>query len=262
MGESEQNDAFFSRAGEDLVPAPHAHGPWSDTMLHGRLLGGLLARAIENEHAEPGLHFARLTVDLYRNSPLIPLKVTTSRVRAGRRIRVVDAFVTGENGPIARASAVLLRRGEQPEGTIWTLPSWDVLPPERLGPPRERGGATFEMWPVTSEGTVRNDFLTEERHRAWIRETRPLVEGESLSPFVRVALAADMASPIAHFGTTGLKFINADYSLNLSRLPLGEAIGLESAGHLSDEGVAVGQCVMYDASGPLGFCATSAVANG
>jgi hypothetical protein len=38
-------------------------------------------------------------------------------------------------------------------------------------------------------------------------------------------------------------------------------IGLEASGHLSEDGVAVGQCALYDLSGPIGFCTTSAVAN-
>lgn len=261
MGESEAKEAFFSVAGDELVPAPHARGPWAPGMLHGRLVGGLLARAIEREHAEEGLHFARLTVDLYRNSPLAPVRVDTDRVRDGRRIRVVDAFVSGENGPVARASAVLLRRGEQPEGTVWTAPVWDLPDPDELGEPRQKAGATFDVWPIAPDGTVRSDFKSGQRHRAWIRETRPLVAGESLSALARVALASDMASPVAHFGSKGLKFINADYSINLSRLPLGDAIGVEATGHLSEEGVAVGQCVLYDTAGPIGFCATSAIAN-
>lgn len=261
MAESENSEAFFSLVGVDMIPAPHARGPWAAGMLHGRLLGGLLARAIELDHAEEGLHFARLTVDLYRNSPLIPLRVRTDRVRDGRRIRVVDAFVTGENGAVARASAVLLRRGEQPAGTVWTAPAWDLPAPDELGSPRDRARATFDLWPVSPDGVVGTDFRSGLRHRAWIRETRPLVAGESLSPLVRVALAADMASPVAHFGSAGLKYINADYSINLGRLPLGDAIGIESAGHLSEEGVAVGHCVMHDTGGPIGFCSTSAIAN-
>ena len=256
MAEHEDHEAFFRIEGDEVIPAPSARGPWSADMLHGRLLGGLLARAIEREHAAEGLHVARLTVDLYRNSPLVPLRVTTERARDGRRIRVADAAITGPNGAVARASAVMLRRGEQPEGQTWNRPPWDVASPGELGESMTTGTALDVWW--MGPGT---ELSTAERHRAWVRETRPLVAGESLSPFVRVALAADMASPIAHFGSAGLKFINADYTLGLSRLPLGDVIGLEATGHLSEDGVAVGQCALYDLSGPIGFCTTSAVAN-
>jgi len=256
MAEQEDLEAFFTADGDELVPAPHARGPWSADMLHGRLLGGLMARAIERDHAEEGLHVARFTVDLYRNSPLIPLRISTTQVRDGRRIRVVDAAVIGERGPIARACAVLLKRGAQPAGEVWAAPVWDVPSPERLGAPRVHEGSTFDMWPIDGE-----TFFSAERHRVWVRETRPLVAGEPVSPMVRVALAADMASPMAHFGSAGLKYINADYSINLSRLPLGDTLGIEAAGHLSDEGIAAGQCVLYDTAGPIGFCATSAIVN-
>lgn len=256
MAEQEDLQAFFTVDGDELVPAPHARGPWAENMVHGRLLGGLLARAVERAHADPGLRLARFTVDLYRNSPLIPLRISSARVRDGRRIRVVDLTITAERGPVARASAVLLRSGEQPEGEIWAPSGWDVPPPDELGPPRRAEGSMFDMWPIEEAS-----FFSGVRHRCWIRDTHPLVEGEALSPLVRVALAADMASPMAHFGSGGLRFINADYSMNLSRLPLGDPIGIESGGHLSDDGIAAGQCRLYDTAGPIGFCATSAIAN-
>jgi hypothetical protein len=97
--------------------------------------------------------------------------------------------------------------------------------------------------------------------RAWIRETRELIAGESLSPFVRAALAADTASPLAHSADSGLEFINADYTLCLSRLPLGDALGLDASGHTSEEGIAVGHCTVHDLVGPIGYCMTTAVAN-
>ncbi|MCW2885364.1 MAG: hypothetical protein QOE54_3184 [Streptosporangiaceae bacterium] len=259
MAEREAGEAFFTESDGLLLPARHAHGPWSPDMLHGRLLGGLMAWAIEREHAADGLHFARFTVDLYRNSPLVPLRVGTVRVRDGRRIRVADATISGEHGAVARASAVLLRRGEQPKGRIWNAPAWDVPAPEEL-PPLARASGFNLRW-IPSGGATEDGFQSAERHRVWLRETRALVTGESLTPFIRVVLAADMASPMAHFGTAGLEFINADYTVSLSRLPLGDDIGIEGAGHLSDEGIAVGQCTLYDISGPVGFCATSAIAN-
>jgi hypothetical protein len=78
---------------------------------------------------------------------------------------------------------------------------------------------------------------------------------------VRAALAADFASPLANRGADGLRFINADYTLLLGRLPTSDAIGLESTGHLSDEGIAIGHCTMHDTSGPFAHCAVTAIAN-
>ncbi|MFB4274050.1 MULTISPECIES: thioesterase family protein [unclassified Nonomuraea] len=247
--------AFFTRKRDELVPAPHARGPWSPDMLHGRLLGGLAARALEERHAEPGLHFARLTVDLFRNSPMLPVTVETALVRDGRRIRVADATISTDQGVIARASAVLLRQGEQPEGerSIVT-PAWDEPAPS--GPPVEGGGWTppFDLWRVTEWGAPGPG-------RVWMREKYPLVDDEPLTPFVRVALAADFASPLSNAQADGLRFINADYTLTLARLPEGELVGVESTGHVGAGGVATGQVTVHDTAGPIGFCVVTAVAN-
>ena len=59
-------DSYFQSAGSGVVPFAHVHVPWGDDMLHGRLLGGLAARALEAEHGAPGWRAARLTVDLFR----------------------------------------------------------------------------------------------------------------------------------------------------------------------------------------------------
>lgn len=253
---------FFTLDGEYLVPAPSARSPWGAGMLHGRLIGGLAARAAETGYAEPGLHPARLTVDMFRNSPLTPLRVESRLVRDGRRIRVVDVEVSGGKGPIGRATVVFLRRGEQPAGQVWAAEPWNVPAPGELGEPHGAGawGAKFP-WDPPFDLWVLNGGGPRPRGRAWIRETHPMVEGEPVSPFVRTALAADFASPLSNGNADNVAFINADYTLALSRLPLGEAIGLESAGHLSEDGVAVGHCSLYDESGPIGHCVVTAIAN-
>ncbi|GAA5070467.1 hypothetical protein HNP84_001641 [Thermocatellispora tengchongensis] len=258
MAEDDPRPAFFTRAGDDLVPGPHARSPWAADMLHGRLVGGLAAMALEAEHAAPGLHPARLTVDMFRNTPLVPVRVTTTRVRDGRRIRVADAHLVTDRGPIGRASVVFLRRGGPARGEVWAPEPWAHPPLSELGEPA-RGGAwdpPFDLWWL---GGFRSGGS---RGRAWLRETHPLVAGEPVSPFVRAALAADFTSPLSNGGSAGLEYINADYTLALSRLPLGEAIGLESTGHLADEGVAIGHCAVYDESGPIGHCTVTALANG
>ncbi|NRQ37228.1 thioesterase family protein [Nonomuraea sp. NN258] len=222
-------------------------------MLHGRLLGGLAAMAIEQAHGDAALHPARLTVDLFRNSPMTPVTVTTTLVRDGRRIRVADALITTAQGVIGRASAVLLKRSEQPDGELPATPAWDERPPSGP-PPASEWDPPFDLWRLTEWGEPGP-------RRVWLRDTRPLVDGVPETPLTRAALAADFASPLSTLGAAGLAFINADYTLTLGRLPAGELIGLESTGHVSADGVATGQCTMHDATGPVGFVAVTALAN-
>ena len=85
--------SYFTSGPDGLHPQPHAHGPWSEEMLHGRLLGALAARAAEAVGAAEGFVGARLTVDLFKVAPMAPVQVDAAIVRQGRRIRVADARV-------------------------------------------------------------------------------------------------------------------------------------------------------------------------
>jgi hypothetical protein len=253
---------FFRVDGDALVPADFATSPWGK-VLHGRLIGGLTARAAEQARAEvPELACGRLTVDLFRSVPLAPVKVAARTVRQGRRIVVLDVTVEQDGAPVGQGRAVLLRRSAQPDGAFRPVPDWPAPAPAQLGPARpastSRWTAPWESWPVGSTGDGPGGVLS---GGMWVRDVHPLVTGEPLTPLVRVAMAADIASPVSHYSDRGLSFINADYTVYLGREPHGEHVGIQACGHISEQGVAAGQCVIHDERGPVGFVTTSAVAN-
>ncbi|MEB3370401.1 acyl-CoA thioesterase domain-containing protein [Saccharopolyspora mangrovi] len=255
-------EPFFRPDGDLLVPGEHASSPWSPQMMHGRLFGGLLARSLELEHGAEDFQFARLTVDLFRSATLEPVRVETQRVRDGRRIRVADATVFQGEKAVARASAVLLRRGDQPEGEVPTTPPWSMPGIAELGSPPDSGGRwepPFDIWMLDESGATA-DWSHGGARRAWIRDTHDLVAGETMTPFVRTATAADFASPLANMPKGGaLGFINADYTLTLSRMPTTPEVGMEATGHLSDTGVATASTTFHDSRGPFGYCNVTAV---
>ncbi len=96
---------------------------------------------------------------------------------------------------------------------------------------------------------------------AWVRHVTPLVEGESVTPFVCAAMAGDATSAVAHWGQQGMNFINVDYTLSLGRLPDGPYIGLAALTHCGHDGVATGTAALFDRHGPIGTCVTNALAN-
>jgi hypothetical protein len=250
-------EGFFRADGDSLVPAAFATSPWGE-VLHGRLIGGLTARAAEQARAgAPELACSRLTIDMFRSAPLAPVRVTTRSIRAGRRIAVLEVTIEQDDGPVGQGRAVLLRRSEQPDGTFRPVPAWDALTPPQLGPPQPPSGrrwtAPWESWRVGADDAMTDGM--------WARDTHPLITGEPLTPLVRVAMAADLSSPVSNSSTRGLSFINADYTVYLGREPEGEYVGIQPAGHMSERGVAVGHCVLHDLRGPVGFATTAAVAN-
>jgi hypothetical protein len=248
--------SFFLRESERFIPTPACRGPWSDQMLHGRVVVGLLGFQIERRHGHCDFIPARLTVDMYRTADFSPIEVHTKVVRDGHRIKVVDAELVSNNLSIGRASCQLLRRTANPAGKIWSPPEWDAPAPETL---------TNEQLPVQHREppfrirNVRGEFGRYGQRAVWMSEVRPLVEGCELTPFVRAALAADFASPCANSADGGLSYINTDATLQLHRLPRGEWIGMETAHHGATDGVAVGECRFYDVEGAIGACSVVAL---
>ena len=250
-------EPFFTLDGGRFAPTDQSRGPWDRNSLHGRVVVGLLAREFEQQHGDDAFQFARLTTDLFRMPRFAPLEVATSVVREGNRIRVVDGVVTSEGREIAQGRVVMLRRAEQPEGEIWGPPPWDVPAPDAIDPPAARG----DREPMWETRPIDGDFGSPGQRRAWLREARTLIEGEALTPFQRVAFAADFTNPFANSGPDGLNFVNADVTLYLHRLPVTEWVGFEVNGHHSAEGIAVAECTLYDEQGNIGRSAVTAVAN-
>ena len=278
--------AFFEKDQDNpslYHPTIHARGPWDPKSLHGRVIAGLIAHEVETHHNTleelEELQAARITVDLFRMPPMAPLIVTGEVVRAGRRIKVVDVHITTDNPDrgvieIARGSAVMLRRSQNPSGTVWSPPEWDLQVPEADVPmPKKLSGSSssrehLPMWQTIDVDGISSGRKSESadrvhetsRRRAWVRETHDLIEGEPTSQLVRVAQVADFANPIANSGTDGLNFINADVSLYLQRNPVGAWIGVESSYHGADNGISVGTIGLYDKLGKIGTSTVSAVA--
>ena len=253
----------FSRAEGDgrYTLNPVARGPWDANSLHARVLAGLFGHELETRWAEDGFHCARLTIDLYRLPSLALAEVTSRAIRKGNRIRVIELEYLSGGVSFARANAVLLKRSDNPPGDHWSPPNWDAPDPESLPEAEQLPNAPENWRPMWETRHITGWPATIGQQRAWLRETRPLIEGVALTPFVRAASTADWTNPFANWGSEGLQFINADITLYLHRYPVGEWVGFEVTSHHSEDGIAVGDCTMYDLQGPIGHSLVCAISN-
>jgi hypothetical protein len=256
-------EAFFTVDGDSYVPGEMTRGPWGAAM-GGQIVGGLLGWGIEQSGIDPDFQPARLTVDLLRPALMLPVRIQTSIQREGRRIRLVDATLIQRDAIVARASALFLRRGEHPDGQVWSLPvEMPPLPTSRDGFPTDMPfhiwgyGATLEGSPGIAAGEWEQSHA---QKFAWAQVFRPMVAGHPLTPFTRLAFVGDITSSLTHWGTGGLRYINADYTVTASRLPDGEFLGLAAQSHYGTAGVATGAATLFDRHGPIGTSSALAVA--
>jgi hypothetical protein len=251
------NQPFFTREHDAFIPTKVADGPWNPNSLHGRVIIGLLAFVIEQRHGSDEFVPARLTVDMFRLPNMAPIEVTTKLIRDGLRIKLVEAEFFSGGTVTARASCQLLRKTKNPPGQVWSPPNWDVPAPADIAAPIDPHLSMNGKWtirPITGAmGTVGP-------RRLWMSEVRDLVEGAPLTPLVRVAVAADFASPFANAGAQGLGYINSDVTLYLHRLPVQQWIGFAVMNHHATDGVAIGECFLYDQQGPIGTATVAALA--
>ncbi len=248
-------DAFFTADGDCYLPGEMTRGPWGLTM-GGQIVGGLLGWALDRQ-GDNELQPARLTVDLLRPVPIEPVTIETSIQREGRRIRLVDAAMLQQGRVVARASALFLRRSAAPEGEVWSGPVTMPPRPADGGPPDTT--MPFEIWTYNSESDTGSAGMPPPEWEkpgvqkfAWGRLFRPMVAGHPLTPFTRAAFAGDIISSLTHWSTAGLRYINADYTVAISRLPEGEYIGLAAQSYYGTDGVGSGSATMFDSTGPIG----------
>lgn len=250
---------YFVRDESYFVPTQIARGGWGPS-LSGHVVGGLLGWAVEHAVDDPHLQPARLTVDLPAPTRLEPIEVHTRVQHERRRLRLVEAVLIQHGEPVARGSALFLRRGDQPDGQIWSQPMHMPPVPVHDGIQPSLFMRTYG-WGSGIQNPDPDWADTFGPKFTWLHETRPLIDDEPLTPFVRAAMAADITAAIANWGTQALQFINADYTLTLSRLPEGPHIGLASLTHHSHDGIATGSATLVDHKGPIGSGVSVSIAH-
>jgi hypothetical protein len=257
-------DHVYEPDGRVYAPTEWAGSPWSEGLQHGGPVNALFARAAEEAALETGLRVVRLTVDLFRPVPRVPLRLDWSFVRRGRRIAVVEAQLTrpGESDRVSRASAVLLRPDEQAPR------SWQHTP----APPLALEGAeSVDFMPRDMRESFPPGFhwsfevrmgADEHGPAAWIHTPLALLPGEPMSPLQRCAAVADLT-----FGLSGrsllrqrivdvdawrVPMINTDTTIYWERPPVGEWFGFRHALLTDHEGIGLAEVDLADTEGRLG----------
>jgi hypothetical protein len=245
-------DAIFVPDGDHYVPTALGASPWGPDSLHGGAPAALLARALE-AGAGPGMQLVRMTVEILRPVPLAPLHIETTELRPGRRVQLVESRLYAGDVEVTRATGLRLHRTDLPLPDV----AVDDEPPP---PPPDTGRPTSVAWEWTafhSHGveirTVDGDFMTPGPSTAWFRLRHPIVAGETPSPVMRVAAAADFGNGISQLlPMEQWVFVNPDLSITLSRPPVGEWVCLAATTHLAGAGAGFAESALYDERGRIG----------
>jgi len=250
-------DALFVRSGDDRYePTGLARGPWSPHALHGGPVAALVAMLAESVPAPLPMHPARLTLELLKPVPLAPLTARCEVLRPGKKVQLVEVELGADGTPVARARVLRLRRMPTPipDGAVGGSLAPPPTPRSARPSPASWAGRDASFHADACEHRVVEGAWGEVGPCLdWVRLRVPLLPDTPATPFARVAAAADFGNGIgAALPFERFRFLNADLTIHLHRLPEGDAVALEAETFLGEEGVAVAESRLSDSRGRIG----------
>jgi hypothetical protein len=248
-------DAFYELAGDGYDSTELTRGPWDPGAQHAGPPAALLAREIERLPDAEEFQIGRVTCEILRSVPIAPVRVAARILRPGRRVQLVEAELSDEDGePLMRANA-------------WRLRAAPVeIPPEATAaagpPPGPEQGYEVEFFPTGQElgyhtamevRFVKGAFIEPGPALVWLRMRQPLVAGEEPSPLQRVMVAADVGNGVsASLDYQRYLFINVDITVHLERMPVGEWVCVDARTLPQPSGNGTAESVLSDESGRIG----------
>ncbi|MCX4511770.1 thioesterase family protein [Streptomyces sp. NBC_01619] len=252
--------AFFERISENhFSPTEHTRGPWDADSQHAGPPAALLGRAVEERPgAREDMRLARVTYEIVRPVPIRPLEMTTTVLRSGRSVELVEAALAPEGGaPVMFARALRIRTLEEPGPAVASGPQvpspGETAETPFFAVPWEVGYHT-SMDTRFTEGT----FREQGPGTCWMRMRMPLVAGEEIRPLDRVLVAADSGNGISNvLDFRRHVFVNADLTVHLHRHPVGEWVCVEARTSVDPAGIGLADARLHDEKGPIGRSAQS-----
>ena len=263
-------NSLFIKDGDHYIPTDSAASPWGPTTMHGGSSTALMAAVMEEHFSSSEMQLARLTVDLFRSVPMVPLRVECETVRDGKRVKMFDVSVYNEDTKVCRASGLVLHKypievpeqvasapglPEAVEQAMHEKPVTGILNVPGMSEMKVSHGLhmMLELKPVFMD-------IGLGRGCNWIKVPLDVIEGRAMSPLLRVASVADFANAFSqvHLGED-IGFINADLTVNLFRMPEDDWLCIDASAYAQPTGLSMIEAILYDKLGAIGRISQASV---
>ena len=236
---------------------PLANAGWYDEGQHGGAIAALITGHVERIPTLVPMEVSRVTVEIFRVIPLVPLTIESEIVREGKKIQVVRATVTNPDGlALAIAHVQRLRTTEA------AVP--DLSQPLRLPMPDQIEERGLLSWRHSDPDKVMfhrgaievreiyGGFTEGGPGAIWLRLTAPLVAGEAPTPAQLAVVVADFCNGVSRGLGDDWIFMNSDLTVHIGRYPCGEWVALEAESHYENHGRGVAAGLIWDQNGWVG----------
>jgi Acyl-CoA thioesterase C-terminal domain/Acyl-CoA thioesterase N-terminal domain len=257
-------ESFYEPDGDHYVATELTRGPWDPGAQHAGPPAALIGREIERLGGGrmgggegPPAQVARVTYEILRLVPIGRLRVEAEVVRPGRRVELVQATLSDDQGePLVRARGWRLRT----EPVSFEAPQrGNAVPP---GPDQANpGGFPDTGYDVGYHSAmeyrfVRGGFTELGPATVWMRMGVRLLPGEEPTALQRVLVAADSGNGVSvTLDWSRHLFINVDLTVHLHRMPTGEWVCLDAETFPETNGVGMADSRLLDEGGQIGRAA-------
>lgn len=249
-----EGGAYFTRRDDGLfMPTDHVGGAWNVAEQHVAPAIGLLAHAIEADHAArraDRLQIARLSYDIWGTIPMEAVAIDVAVLRPGRTIELVEARLSHAGRP-----AIVLR--------AWLSQAYESAATVAMRFPSLPAPDTMPSWQPSSlwaggfiaSVDVRRSRQEPGRAQCWVRSPLALIAGKPVSATARAMGLADIANGLTPlFSPEETAFPNLDLTAHVFRAPelLDGWFGLDISVACGPTGLGLTHSILHDARGPFG----------
>ena len=251
-------DAFFHRDGDVLVGNDAARGPWDEAACHaGPVTGAIVGAA---EAVIEGKQLARVTANYLRPVPVAGFRLKAEVQRDGRTTALVTVALTDAGDRVCATTECLFiatTPAQVPSATL-AGPTFEESVPGEFPvrkPLHDRPGFRDFIdirYPPGEDGDPGPTTL-------WMRAP-PIIAGEATSAFQSLCPLADCGNGISrNTELSDATCINADLTIQVSRLPQSEWLAARSISFWEQNGVGLSHSLLFDTRGPIGAALQSLV---
>ncbi len=252
-------EAVYRVEADRIIVSPNAAGPWDPRMQHGSAPASLVVWAAERIPTSVPMRIARVTIDLMRPVPLVPLTLRTEVLREGRKIQLCAVRLLAD-GVLVVAATVLKVRNQAIALPPDVREARVELPSPAESPEDPAGFSNSAFVTGMSLRAARGKFGVPGRAAIWYRVDRPLVEGSLISQAMRAVVAADFSNGTsAALDFREWTFLNADLTVSMAREPVGDWVLLDGDSWIGPEGTGLSMANLADERGYFGRAVQSLV---
>ena len=257
------DEALYLRDGDAFVGTMLTQGGWDPKGANGGTVLALLGQCLDEVPSLVPMTVSRFTADLVRPVPIgQPLHITSTIVREGKKIQLVEMVLRHGDVEHVRVSALRLR--DEDLTAIDLPPSTTDARPAATLPPPEQAASIRALTPqvpgfLRAVDMRRATATDGSGEGCWIRLLVPVVAGEPVSPTARLTVTVDYVNLIGVAGHPGnVTLINPDVTAHLLRAPTSEWVAVTGATRFNGamgRGVSTG--TLSDDDGVFGFASVS-----